>query len=164
MGGLCCCCKHSIEIELLISAPVDVVWKTVTTFDEYSQWNPMMIQSSVEGGGPAQKGSVLHNVMKPPGKSSTMKFNPTILVFEPNKELRWLGTLGCRGIFDGEHYFILQQVSERETKLTHGEKFCGCLIFSLCCCTGPLLFNSTREGFHQWNMALKAKCESQVKD
>jgi len=163
MGNLGCCCKHKIETELLISAPVELVWKVLTSFDEYATWNPFMVQSGVVGGGPPQKGSVLRNVMKPKD-NSTMKFSPTITVFEPKQELRWLGSLGCRGIFDGEHYFLLHSVDEKTTKVTHGENFCGCLIFTTCCCAGPLIFNNTREGFHRMNMALKSKCESQIKE
>jgi len=163
MGAACCCCKHRIETDVLISAPVELVWKVLTSFNEYSTWNPFLIQSEVVGGGPPQKGSVLRNQIKSKNQK-IMKFSPTILVFEPNKELRWLGSLGRRGIFDGEHFFILQSVDEKTTKVTHGENFCGCLIFSLCCCVGPLIFNNTREGFHLMNMALKSKCESQIKE
>ena len=34
-----------------------------------------------------------------------MTFKPNILVFEENKELRWLGKLFFKGLFDGEHKF-----------------------------------------------------------
>ena len=52
------------------------------------------------------KVGAISNVMK-----GGMKFNPTILVVNKGKEYRWLGPLACVGIFDGEHYFVLDKVS-----------------------------------------------------
>jgi hypothetical protein len=41
-----------------------------------------------------------------------MTFKPTILTLESNKEFRWKGKLGITGIFDGEHYFILEYLNK----------------------------------------------------
>ena len=59
-----------------------------------------------------------------------MKFKPLILTFSsdmPIKELRWKGQLLIPGIFDGEHYLIFETLDGNKTRLSHGEKFSGCL-------------------------------------
>lgn len=58
-----------------------------------------------------------------------MTFKPKILTLEPNKEFRWKGKLGINGIFDGEHYFILEYLDKNKTKFIHGEKFSGILVY-----------------------------------
>jgi len=41
-----------------------------------------------------------------------MDFEPTLLTVKEFHELRWVGRLLMPGIFDGEHYFKLQEISE----------------------------------------------------
>ena len=59
-----------------------------------------------------------------PGKFG-MRFKPTVLSIRPERELRWLGHLLFSGIFDGEHYFLLEPIGESRTRLRQGEKFSG---------------------------------------
>jgi hypothetical protein len=54
------------------------------------------------------------------------------------------------GIFDGEHYFLLEPIGESQTRLRHGEKFSGLLVGLL---SGAL--SATEAGFTAMNMALK---------
>ncbi len=83
-----------------------------------------------------------------------MTFRPKLLKFDPGKEFRWKGQLLFPGIFDGEHYFILEEKGENNTLLTHGELFSGLLVGLL----GGMLAK-TEAGFRLMNEALKAKCE-----
>ena len=39
---------------------------------------------------------------------STITIQPTVLVVQPERELRWIGRLFIPGIFDGEHSFIIE--------------------------------------------------------
>jgi hypothetical protein len=83
-----------------------------------------------------------------------MHFKPTVLSVRPERELRWLGHLFVPGIFDGEHYFLLEPIGENRTRLTQGEKFSGLLI--------GLLSNTlaaTSAGFKAMNTALKQQAE-----
>lgn len=84
-----------------------------------------------------------------------MTFKPVVLKFEPKKEFRWKGKLGIQGIFDGEHYFILEEVDNNQTKLIHGEKFSGILVYVM----GNVL-EKTKIGFELMNEALKKQSES----
>ena len=57
-----------------------------------------------------------------------MTFRPTVLTVIPNAELRWRGRFLLPGIFDGEHYFQINQVATRCVSLIQGEKFSGILV------------------------------------
>ncbi len=89
----------------------------------------------------------------PPGKSG-MHFKPTVLSVRPERELRWLGHLFVTGLFDGEHYFLLEPIGECLTRLTQGEKFSGLLVGLL---SGTL--PATEAGFKDMNAALKQLAE-----
>ena len=89
-----------------------------------------------------------------PPKGKGMTFKPTILKFEENKEFRWKGKLGVKGIFDGEHYFKLFEIGNNQTKFIHGEEFSGVLIPLM----GKVLKN-TKVGFELMNESLKNECE-----
>ena len=61
-----------------------------------------------------------------------------------------------RGIFDGEHYFIIQSSGSNQTTFIQGENFTG--LFS------GVLFHmigeNTEKGFQLMNQALKARVEA----
>ncbi len=40
--------KFEITTEILINAPIDIVWKTLTNFEDYKNWNPFIIDVSGE--------------------------------------------------------------------------------------------------------------------
>ena len=75
-----------------------------------------------------------------------MSFNPTVLRAEPNKELRWLGSLFIRDLFDGEHSFVIEQTAQDKVGFVHSEKFSGVLVSLL----GSTL-GSTQLGFEELN-------------
>tara|TARA_R100000278_G_C5377313_1_gene131182 strand:- start:53 stop:310 length:258 start_codon:yes stop_codon:yes gene_type:complete len=83
-----------------------------------------------------------------------MTFKPVILKLEPSKEFRWKGKLGIKGIFDGEHFFILEKETDDSTRFIHGEKFSGILVSLM----GKTL-DKTKEGFEIMNEAIKRECE-----
>ncbi len=85
-----------------------------------------------------------------------MRFTPTVLSVRPNRELRWLGRLFLRGLFDGEHYFLLEPLNESRTRFVQGENFSGLLV-------GPLssILPATRMGFEAMNVSLKRLAESE---
>ena len=115
--------KRQIETTIDINASRDRVWSILTDFQAMPSWNPFIRSVS----GEARQGSRLAVHVAPPGTSG-MRFAPLVLVSEPGKELRWLGRLLIQGLFDGEHYFLLDPLGEERTRLTHGEKFSGLLV------------------------------------
>jgi hypothetical protein len=138
-----------IETEILIQAPIDLVWTVLTDFDSYPGWNPFV--RSIRG--IKSVGEILEVQIHPPGGKG-MTFRPEVLKFDLEKEFRWKGKLLVRGVFDGEHYFILEKKGETTTRLIHGEVFTGILVSLL---SGML--TKTGDGFRLMNEAIKAKCE-----
>jgi hypothetical protein len=133
-----------------IDTDPDTVWTVLTDFASYSDWNPFM--SRVEG--IPEVGSKLLVRLTPPGGGG-MTFKPTVLAATPGRELRWLGKLGWGGLFDGEHFFVLEPRADGGTRMTHGETFSGILV--------SLMGGTTRnagEGFDAFNLALKHRAET----
>ena len=139
-----------IKTEILINASPEKVWKILTDFESYPNWNPFIV--SIEEN--IRVGSIFKVVLHPP-KSKPMTFKPTCISMEPNKEFIWLGKLFFPGIFDGKHIFELQETSATKTKLVQREEFNGLLL--------PLLWkqldNHTRKGFELMNEKLKKEAE-----
>jgi hypothetical protein len=116
----------------------------LTDFAAYSAWNPFM--DRVEG--VPQVGTKLRVHMTPPG-GRAITFRPTVLAADPGRELRWLGTLGVRGLFDGEHFFLLDDDGSGGTRLTQGETFSGILVALMRGSVG-----GAETGFEAFNRAL----------
>ena len=139
----------NIQTEILINTDITKVWDVLMNFDNYPKWNPFITSIS----GERKLGSRLTVSINPPGGKG-MTFKPNILTLEANKEFRWKGKLGINGIFDGEHYFILESVDKDITKFIHGEKFSGLLV--------PLvgkMLDKTKKGFQIMNESIKNECE-----
>jgi hypothetical protein len=138
-----------IETGIEIDAPPSRVWTLLTDFARMPVWNPFI--KSISGN--LTQGARLSVYIAPPGKSG-MRFKPTVLTVRPERELRWLGHLLFSGIFDGEHYFLLEPIDESRTRLTQGEEFSGLLVGFL---SGTL--SATEQGFRAMNAALKHRAE-----
>jgi hypothetical protein len=141
--------EYCIETDIDINAPISRVWTLLTDFAAMPSWNPFI--KSISGN--LRQGARLSVHIAPPGTSG-MRFKPTIHSVLRERELRWLGHLFVAGIFDGEHYFLLEPHGACRTRLTHGEKFSGLLVGLL---SGML--SSTEAGFKAMNTALKQRAE-----
>jgi hypothetical protein len=140
-----------IHTEIEINASAERVWRELTDFAAYHEWNPFVRR--VEG--EVRVGARLHVFIRPPG-GREMSFRPTVLVAEPNRELRWLGHLWLPGIFDGEHSFVIETLEDRRVRFVHRERFNGLLVSLL----SKMLDRDTRRGFEEMNRALKLRAES----
>jgi hypothetical protein len=138
-----------IQTEILINTDITKVWDVLMNFDGYPKWNPFITSIS----GEPKLGAKLTVSIKPP-EGKGMTFKPTILTLESNKEFRWKGKLGITGIFDGEHYFILEVLENDKTKFIQGEKFSGLLVPFV----GKML-DKTQKGFQLMNESIKKECE-----
>jgi hypothetical protein len=134
-----------------IHASAEHVWNTLMDFDTWPEWNPFI--TSIERS--RQKENSLNVTMQPPGSKRPFNASPVIIRSVENKEFRWLGHIGIKGVFDAEHYFILERLPNGSTSLTHGERFSGILPPFM---SGTL--KKTEQGFKLMNMALKKRCES----
>jgi len=141
----------SLHTEIEIDAPADIVWKVLTDFHSYPDWNPFIRSFDVL----PEPGRQFSVTIQPTGKKP-MTFKPVCLALIPGKEFRWLGHLFVTGLFDGEHIFELKELDDNRTLLIQRENFRGLLV--------PLLWwqlnTSTRSGFEQMNLQLKNRAES----
>lgn len=141
-----------ISYSIDVAAPAARVWEILADFPAYPSWNPFIRSIS----GSQTTGSQLNVTIQPQG-GKAMALAPRILNFSPSKEFRWKGQLLFPGIFDGEHYFQINERSPGSVSLTHGEIFGGFLV--------PLVFrgalrNGTELGFQAMNQALKQRAEA----
>jgi|ERR1017187_1790991 hypothetical protein len=140
-----------IHTEIEIQAPAERVWAILTDFAAYSEWNPFVRRAE----GEANVGTKLHLFIQPSGGKG-LTFRPTVLVADPNRELRWLGRLWVTGLFDGEHSFSIEPLGEGRLRFVQRERFGGLLLPLL----SKMLDRDTRRGFEDMNLALKLRAES----
>ena len=140
----------AIATKIHIQASAETVWAILTDFQSYPEWNSFITSMA---GSPVE-GTQLSALILPPG-GSAMKFKPKVLVAKPGVEFRWLGNLWFPGLFDGEHYFQINDHQDGSCTLTQGENFSGILV--------PLFKNmlqeKTQKGFENMNSALKDRAE-----
>ncbi|MGJ1498699.1 SRPBCC family protein [Sphingobacterium spiritivorum] len=138
-----------IKTEIVIHATPEKIWKILTDFENYVQWNSFITSIT----GEVEKGNKIVVRIKPPnGKGMT--FKPTILTKTDNKELSWRGKLLFKGLFDGTHIFELINNGDGTTTFIQSERFSGIFV---------CLFNlqKTRNGFNEMNKKLKEIAESE---
>lgn len=140
---------QEINTHVTISASPEKVWNVLTDFSTYKEWNPFIRSIS----GKLEKGGKLILRLHIPA-SKPMIFEPEIIGLEPYREIRWLGKFLFKGIFDGEHYLLINDNGEGTVNFVQGEKFQGILLPLL---KGTLI--KTRQGFEGMNQALKQRCE-----
>ena len=93
-----------IRTEITINSRPEKVWHVLMDFKGHAHWNPFI--KSIKGS--RKVGGLLTVSVQPPdGKDLT--FRPIVVKNEKNKEFSWLGKFWFRGLFDGEHYFILKE-------------------------------------------------------
>lgn len=145
--------KKEIKVQLIIEASVDKVWDILVDFDQYSLWSPTI--KSFQGIPKVGQRTTLR-LEQPDSYGMTMK--PIFLKINPQEELRWKGRLFMDGLFDGEHYFILEKIANDKTLFTQGEIFSGLFIrFFKSMIDGP-----TVKGFELFNQALKSRAELEL--
>ncbi len=144
---------REIHTEVEIAAPAERVWQILTDFARFPEWIPFIRQAS----GALWVGARLEVRLQPPGGRATT-LRPTVRKVEPNREFRWLGHVLVPGLFDGEHIFTIEQLSEGWVRFIQREEFRGLL--------APLILRligmDTRRGFEAMNRALKARAESRA--
>ncbi|MBK5233208.1 MAG: SRPBCC domain-containing protein [Thermoleophilia bacterium] len=140
---------REIRTETVIDASPEKVWQELTDLESWPEWNPFIPEAS----GEIRDCSRLTLRMTPPD-GRPMTFKPRVTKTDTGRELRWIGHLGVRGIFDGEHYFRLEELPDGRTRLLHGEKFTGITVGLF----GGML-QKTEHGFGQLNEALRERCE-----
>jgi hypothetical protein len=134
-----------IHTSITIKASKEAVWEVFTDFESYPDWNPFI--KSLKG--EVAVGNTI--AIQLPG----MNFKPKVLTYTKNTELKWLGHLWFKGLFDGEHLFLLTDNGDGTTTLDQSEQFCGLLVGVF----PKSLYTDTQTGFETMNEALKKRVE-----
>lgn len=134
-----------INTSITINASKEKIWEILTDFENYPEWNPFI--KSITGN--VKVGKRIKVVLQ------GMTFKPVVLTFDKNSELKWLGNLWFKGLFDGEHRFYLRDNGNGTTHFEHSENFSGILVglFS------KSLDKNTKKGFEMMNVELKRRAE-----
>src|SRR4051812_33869020 len=111
----------NITTEIIINASKERVWGILTNFPNYPNWNPFIIK--IEGK-LAVNGRLINTMVN--GKKRYV-FKPKILKVIPFQSFEWLGSLFVKGIFDGHHFFEIEEITPGKAKFHQGENFSGLL-------------------------------------
>ena len=106
-----------------IAAPLDTVWRVLTDFEHWTDWNPMVNQAS----GSASVGSPLHITMRGPDAKDGMTYKPIVMESNPPKTFRWRATMMGSLMFTNDRVFELRTI-EGGTELTNTEEFRGLMV------------------------------------
>jgi hypothetical protein len=133
-----------------INSNSEGVWKILTDFGSYEQWNPFINKVI---GQPREGSRIVIYIETPGGKNR--KYSPRITKVEEGRELRWFGRSSLPGFLDGEHIFTIEELQPERVLFTQREKFDGLLtrIFA------KSLDTDVKHGFEDMNSALKKRAE-----
>jgi len=138
-----------LRTEIEIAAPPERVFRVLTDFSAYHEWNPLI--TSVAGA--PSVGAELSVTLSPPESDQTT-FRPKVLVYDEPRELRWLGKLWLSALFEGEEFFHCAEAAAGGTRFSHGVNLRGLLLKFM----GERLKHVAR-GFVYMNQALKRRVE-----
>lgn len=139
-----------IDTTIDIEAPATKVWQVLTDFERFPEWSVFIL--SIEGDVSAGQ-----NIkVRLDNGGGEMMVKPRILVNDAPNELVWRGKMGSSWLFSGEHRFVLKELGNGNTRLSHSEHFTGILV--------PLLWKTmetkTRSSFKAFNDALRHRVEA----
>ena len=139
-----------VTTKIEINSTPSAVWKILTDFSTYEQWNPFIHKISGE---PKEGSKIDIYIETPSGKSR--KYSPTITKVEEDRELRWLGKGLFPGLLEGEHIFTIEELGPARVVFTQREVFGGLLTWLF----GKSANVDIRQGLEQMNNALKKRAE-----
>ena len=144
---------RTIRSAIEIRAPLETVWRILTDFTAYPEWNPHI--RKVLGRPKVGTRITIHS--RPPGGREFV-LRPVVIKWSPPTELRWRGTVLSQSVFSGEHGFRVEELPNGRVRFHQDETITGLFV--------PLYarmrLERTRDGFSQVNEALRERAESSV--
>lgn len=139
-----------VRSEIEINSYPESVWKILTDFATYDQWNPFINQII---GLPTEGSKIDIYIETPSGKNR--KYSPTITKVEEGRELRWFGKSSLPGFLNAEHIFTIEELHPESVRFIQREVFDGLLTRLF----GKGLDKDVMQGFQDMNEALKKRAE-----
>lgn len=146
--------RKLIRTEIAIQAPAEVVWRHLTDFESFPEWNPFIRRAS----GRPQVGERL-DIRLQLGPGPLVRFTPRVVAAVPGRTLRWLARTGPPRLFDVVRSFELAPRPGEGVVFTQSEVCTGLLT--------PLMFAVPLErwlyaGYDAFNEALRERAEADV--
>lgn len=139
-----------VRSEIEINSYPESVWKILTDFATYDQWNPFINQII---GLPTEGSKIDIYIETPSGKNR--KYSPRITKVEEGRELRWFGKSSLPGFLNAEHIFTIEELQPESVRFIQREVFEGLLTRLF----GKGLDTDVTQGFQDMNDALKKRAE-----
>ena len=139
-----------VRSEIEINSYPESVWKILTDFATYDQWNPFINQII---GLPTEGSKIDIYIETPSGKNR--KYSPRITKVEEGRELRWFGKSSLPGFLNAEHIFTIEELQTESVRFIQREVFDGLLTRLF----GKGLDTDVMQGFQDMNDALKKRAE-----
>jgi len=144
--------SRDIHTSIEIDAPPMRVWEVLTSFGDYADWNPLIVDMRAE----AKVGATADFTIMI--GSLQAKVQSTVMRVDAGRDLTLAGPRSAlqRPLFHGEHFWRLEPAGIDGTRLVHGEHFGGVAL--------PLLWwwlePKIRVGYQAMNEALKRRAET----
>jgi hypothetical protein len=139
-----------LNTEIEIDAPPERVWRVLTEFEAYEQWNPFITRIA----GALKPGELLQVTMSLP-EGPELSYAPEVTRVAANRELSWKRRVWHRSLLEREHYMRLVALAEQRTRFVQGERISGVLLKVM----GHRL-TLTARGLVYMNQALKRRAEA----
>jgi hypothetical protein len=139
-----------VRSEIEINSYPESVWKILTDFATYDQWNPFINKII---GLPTEGSKIDIYIETPSGKNR--KYSPRITKVEEGRELRWFGKSSLPGFLNAEHIFTIEELQPESVRFIQREVFDGLLTRLF----GKGLDRDVMQGFQEMNDALKKRAE-----
>jgi hypothetical protein len=139
-----------VRSEIEINSYPESVWKILTDFATYDQWNPFINKII---GLPTEGSKIDIYIETASGKNR--KYSPRITKVEEGRELRWFGKSSLPGFLNAEHIFTIEELQPESVRFIQREVFDGLLTRLF----GKGLDTDVMQGFQDMNDALKKRAE-----
>ncbi len=143
--------RKEIEETIEIAAGPSEVWWQLTSFETYSDWNPLITR--IEG--ELREGASLAVTLQPNG-TPPLVLKPTVVTVEPERELRWKERIALPNLLEGEHSFLIESLGVHRVRLTQRQVFKGMLVPGAFALTAKHF----QRGLREMNLALRQRAEA----
>ncbi len=142
-----------IITEIIINSTPEKLWNVITDFQNYSKWNPFIVNIT----GEPKKGEKIElQLHLKSGRNRT--YHPNITKVEKLSEIRWKGKLLSSSLFEGERVLKIKKIDDKSVKFINKEVFSG-IASSF---TPKKMDSDIEESFQMMNTALKNWIEHEV--
>jgi hypothetical protein len=141
---------REIRSEIEINSYPESVWRILTDFAAYEQWNPFINKII---GSPKKDEKIDIYIETPGGKKR--RYSPRITKVYEGRELRWYGKSSLPGFLNAEHIFMIEELQPGLVRFIQQEIFEGLLARLV----GKDFDEDVVRGIREMNHALKKRAE-----